>query len=56
MGRDIEGKLTQTTSTEAESDQGKVGVIVDRTLSRGEWEKYRQTKRGLHPRHVQLMA
>jgi amino acid permease len=56
MGNDVEGKLTRATSPEAEPEKERMGVVVDRRLSVGEWEKYRQTKRGLHPRHVQLMA
>ncbi|ETI20678.1 hypothetical protein G647_07020 [Cladophialophora carrionii CBS 160.54] len=32
------------------------GEVYGRRLSATEWAKYRQTKRGLTPRHVQLMA
>ena len=32
------------------------GDLYERRLSQAEWAQYRQTKRGLTPRHVQLMA
>ncbi|EXJ87720.1 hypothetical protein A1O1_04645 [Capronia coronata CBS 617.96] len=32
------------------------GDVYERRLSQTEWEKFGQTKRGLSPRHVQLMA
>ena len=56
MGLDLEDKLPRAKSAEADFSDDRVGSVVDRRLSLAEWEKYRQTKRGLHPRHVQLMA
>lgn len=41
--------ITETASEEQ-------GDIYERHLSSAEWDKYRTTKRGLSPRHVQIMA
>ncbi|OQV09565.1 hypothetical protein CLAIMM_13672 [Cladophialophora immunda] len=38
------------------SEAPQEGDLYERRLSVTEWAKYRQTKRGLTPRHVQLMA
>lgn len=36
--------------------QAPKGDLYERRLSQGEWAHYGETKRGLTPRHVQLMA
>lgn len=45
-----EQPITETASEEVQGD------VYERRLSNAEWEKYGTTKRGLSPRHVQIMA
>jgi yeast amino acid transporter len=57
MATDLESKLPDTKSTDIDNGSTRRGsVLVERQLSAGEWQVYRETKRGLKPRHVQLMA
>jgi yeast amino acid transporter len=56
MGEDIDTKVAvQRDSPDAVSIR-KGSVTGERRLSASEWDVYRSTKRGLFPRHVQLMA
>ena len=53
----METKLAyHTTSPDDAASPRKPSITVERQLSAGEWDAYRSTKRGLTPRHVQLMA
>lgn len=56
MGEDIDTKVAARPDSPDSPSPRKGSVTVERELSAGEWDVYRSTKRGLTPRHVQLMA
>lgn len=55
MGANPANKLSEAISTISPTPSNN-GEYYERRLSQAEWDQYRQTKRGLSPRHVQLMA
>lgn len=58
MGADIESKAAEPVRSDSSSGDvpRKGSVTMERDLPAEEWDHYRSTKRGLTPRHVQLMA
>ncbi|KAK5076547.1 hypothetical protein LTR51_002229 [Lithohypha guttulata] len=56
----IEGKTTFANERVIVPSMGETdsrnGTVHERRLSAAQWEKFGETKRGLSPRHVQLMA
>ncbi|KAL2408413.1 putative proline-specific permease put4 [Exophiala dermatitidis] len=64
MGTELESKtagqdgevVSEVSSNPQESTMKEHTDMYERHLSESEWQQYGQTKRGLTPRHVQLMA
>jgi amino acid permease len=56
MDNHADSKEVRDGETVIVSETPAVGDLYERRLSVNEWAKYRHTKRGLTPRHVQLMG
>lgn len=56
MGADPEIATADKTEVGSQYDDVKTGVLDNQHFTAAELAKYGQTKRGLSPRHVQLMA
>lgn len=55
MGNDPDVKQVQEAEPVSET-ASQTGDVYERQLTSAEWAQYGQTKRGLTPRHVQVMA